>query len=277
MGSRSGGHLPKSVLAVLVAAVLVALSASPVHAAPTRYEAEASPATCTGTIDANWSGYTGSGFCNGDNAAGAYAQFTVNAPSAGTAAVGIRFANGGTTARPANLVVNGSTVGSPSFESTGAWSTWLTKTVTVTLRSGGNTIRLDPTTSAGLPNVDHLDVEVGASLPSSFQWRSSGVLIGPKSDATHSIRAVKDPSVVHHNGRYHVFASTTNNNGAYSMVYLNFTDWSQAGSAQHHYLDQTAIGGGYKAAPHVFYFAPQRLWYLVFQTGDNAAYSTTSD
>ncbi|WP_202919505.1 non-reducing end alpha-L-arabinofuranosidase family hydrolase, partial [Saccharothrix deserti] len=115
------------------------------------------------------------------------------------------------------------------------------------------------------------------SLPSTFRWSSSGVLIGPKSDATHSIRAVKDPSVVHHNGRYHVFASTTNNNGAYSMVYLNFTDWSQAGSAQHHYLDRTAIGGGYKAAPHVFYFAPQRLWYLVFQTGDNAAYSTTSD
>ncbi|SMD27535.1 non-reducing end alpha-L-arabinofuranosidase family hydrolase [Kibdelosporangium aridum] len=115
------------------------------------------------------------------------------------------------------------------------------------------------------------------SLPTKFQWRSSGVLVAPKSDATHNIRAVKDPSVAYHNGRYHVFATTTNNNGGYSMVYLNFTDWSQAGSAQHHYLDQTAIGGGYKAAPHVFYFAPKRLWYLVYQTGANAAYSTTSD
>ena len=116
-----------------------------------------------------------------------------------------------------------------------------------------------------------------AELPSSFQWRSSGQLIGPKSDATHNIRAIKDPSVVYANGRWHVFASTTNQNGSYNMVYLNFTDWSQAANAKHHYLDQTAIGTGYKAAPHVFYFAPQRKWYLVYQTGNNAAYSTTTD
>ncbi|WP_267897451.1 non-reducing end alpha-L-arabinofuranosidase family hydrolase [Micromonospora deserti] len=266
----------------LLAGVLVVLSQSAVQAAPTRYEAENSPAVCSGTIDSNWSGYSGSGFCNGPNSTGGYAQFTVNASAAGTATLGVRFANGTTTARPANLLVNGSTVQTPSFEGTGAWSTWVTKTLSVSVRAGSNTIRFDPTTANGLPNIDYLDVETGGSppaggLPSSFQWRSSGPLIAPKSDATHNIRAVKDPSVVYHNGRYHVFASTTNNNGAYSMVYLNFTDWSQAGAAQHHYLDQTAIGAGYKAAPHVFYFAPQQRWYLVFQTGDNAAYSTTTD
>jgi len=115
------------------------------------------------------------------------------------------------------------------------------------------------------------------NLPASFRWSSSGVLIGPKSDATHNIRAVKDPSVVYHNGRWHVFASTTNQSGSYSMVYLNFTDWSQAAAAQHHFLDTTAIGTGYKAAPHVFYFAPQQRWYLVYQIGDNAVYSTNTD
>lgn len=117
----------------------------------------------------------------------------------------------------------------------------------------------------------------GGSLPTSFQWSSSGQLIGPKSDASHNIRAVKDPSVVFHDGRWHVFATTTNQDGAYSMVYLNFTDWSQASSARHYYLDQTAIGGGYKAAPQVFYFAPQQRWYLVYQTGGNGSYSTTTD
>lgn len=116
-----------------------------------------------------------------------------------------------------------------------------------------------------------------AALPSSFQWRSSGPLISAKSDATHSIAAIKDPSVVYHNGRWHVFASTASTSGSYNMVYLNFTDWSQAANAQQHYLDRTAIGAGYKAAPQVFYFAPQKLWYLVYQTGDNAAYSTTTD
>ncbi|TDD12666.1 carbohydrate-binding protein [Nonomuraea diastatica] len=123
-----------------------------------RYEAETAPAVCQGTIDTNHAGYSGSGFCNGDNAAGAYAELTVNASVAGTATLGIRFANGTGSVRPANLLVNGSTAGTVSFESTGAWTTWTTKTMTVPLSAGGNTIRLDPTTAAGLPNIDYLDV-----------------------------------------------------------------------------------------------------------------------
>ena len=114
-----------------------------------------------------------------------------------------------------------------------------------------------------------------ASLPSSFQWSSIGPLIAPKSDATHTIDGIKDPSVVYYNGRYHVFASVANASG-YGLVYLSFTDWSQAGSATQYYLDQSPIGAGYRAAPEVFYFAPQKLWYLVYQTG-NASYSTNTD
>ncbi|WP_416985543.1 carbohydrate-binding protein [Streptomyces sp. T028] len=142
----------------LLAGALVALAgATPAQAATVRYEAETSPAVCTGTIDSDWTGYSGSGFCNGTNATGAYAQFTVNAATAGTATLNVRFANGTTTARPASLVVNGTTVQTPSFEATGAWSTWVTKTLTVSLDAGSNTIRLDPTTSGGLPNVDYLE------------------------------------------------------------------------------------------------------------------------
>jgi pimeloyl-ACP methyl ester carboxylesterase len=124
---------------------------------PTRYEAESAPAVCTGTIDANYAGFTGTGFCNGNSAVGAHAQFTVNAATAGTATLRVRFANG-TTARPASLIVNGTTVQTPSFEGTGAWTAWVTKTLTVTLNAGSNTIRFSPTTAAGLPNVDHLEV-----------------------------------------------------------------------------------------------------------------------
>jgi Glycosyl hydrolase family 62/Cellulose binding domain len=113
------------------------------------------------------------------------------------------------------------------------------------------------------------------SLPSSFRWSSSGVLISPKSDATHNIAGIKDPSVVFFNGKWHVFASVANASG-YNLVYLNFTDWSQASSATQFYLDRTPIGAGYRAAPQVFFFAPQNLWYLVYQTG-NASYSTNPD
>jgi endo-1,4-beta-xylanase len=114
-----------------------------------------------------------------------------------------------------------------------------------------------------------------AALPSRYSWSSSGPLIAPKPDSTHNIAGIKDPTVVQYNGKYHVFASVASSSG-YNLVYLNFSDWSQAGSATHHYLDRTAIGSGYRAAPQVFYYAPQRLWYLVYQTG-NASYSTNPD
>ncbi|MER5185501.1 carbohydrate-binding protein [Streptomyces sp. NPDC002896] len=145
----------------LLAGALVALSGTTAQAATTRYEAETSPAVCTGTIDSDWSGYSGSGFCNGTNAVGAYAQFTVNASTAGTATLQVRFANGTTAARPADITVNGSAAASASFESTGTWDTWTTKTLTVPVSSGSNTIRLNPTASAGLANIDYLDVELG--------------------------------------------------------------------------------------------------------------------
>lgn len=112
-------------------------------------------------------------------------------------------------------------------------------------------------------------------LPTSFRWSSSGALISPKPDATHNIAGIKDPSVVFSGGRWHVFASIANSAG-YNMVYTSFTDWSQASSAPHSFLDRSGIGTGYRAAPEVFYFAPQNKWYLVYQDG-NAAYSTNSD
>jgi glucosylceramidase len=116
---------------------------------------------CSGTIDADWPGYSGTGFCNGDNAAGAYAQFTVNAASAGTATIAVRFANGTTTARPADLIVNGTRVQQVSFEGTGAWSRWISKTLTVNVGEGSNIIRFNPTGAGGLPNLDYVELAPG--------------------------------------------------------------------------------------------------------------------
>src|SRR5688572_19337221 len=132
-----------SVLMATLLAVWFVPPLAPAAAAPTRYETESSPAVCEGTIDSNWAGFSGTGFCNTTNAIGAGVSWTVNAPNAGTATLGIRFGNGTTTDRPANVVVNGSTVMSNvSFPGTGAWTTWATRTVTVTVAAGSNTIRL---------------------------------------------------------------------------------------------------------------------------------------
>jgi lysophospholipase L1-like esterase len=174
-------RLPRQRAALLSAGLATALvvggslTISPTVAsaavAETRYEAEAAPATCDGLIESNHDGYSGTGFCNGDNEVGAAAQFTVNASSAGTATIAIRYANGTTANRPADVLVNGVTALSTSFEPTSGWNGWTTKTAAVQLNPGNNTIRLSPTSTNGLPNVDYLDVEAGTS-PQPPGWPS---------------------------------------------------------------------------------------------------------
>ncbi|RIV40643.1 right-handed parallel beta-helix repeat-containing protein [Micromonospora radicis] len=160
--------------AILLVAGAVTVSTGPASAAPIRYEAENSPARCTGTIDANWPGYSGTGFCNGNNAVGAYAEFTVTAAGAAPAELLVRFANGAAGARPADLIVNGATVRNVPFESTGTWDSWVTKPLSVSLRSGSNTIRLAPTTVGGLPNVDYAEVEAGGDASDVLYVATNG-------------------------------------------------------------------------------------------------------
>lgn len=121
------------------------------------------------------------------------------------------------------------------------------------------------------------DVEAQA-LPSSFNWESTGPLIGPKPDSTHDVVSAKDPTVVQDDtGKWHVFFTVANTAGAWSLAHTSFDDWSQASSAPHTFLDTNPnIGSRYAAAPHVFYFEPDGLWYLVYQTG-LPSYSTTSN
>ncbi|WP_199043957.1 pectate lyase family protein [Glycomyces salinus] len=138
-----------------------------------RFEAEDSSATCEGTIDSNHSGFSGSGFCNTDNATGSAAQFTIDA-DAGDATLDIRYANGAADNRAADIVVNGSVVHSDvAFEPTGAWNSWSTVTVTAPVNSGDNTVRLVATTGGGLANIDFLDVDVAGADPDPDPTTSS--------------------------------------------------------------------------------------------------------
>ncbi|KAF2831258.1 glycoside hydrolase [Ophiobolus disseminans] len=119
-----------------------------------------------------------------------------------------------------------------------------------------------------------LNTRQTTSLPTNFTWTSSDILVSPKNDS-RGVAGIKDPSIVIYNDAYHVFASTAKAEG-YNLVYFNFTDFSEANATPFYYLDQSAIGTGYRAAPQVFFFAPQKLWYLIYQNG-NAAYSTNDD
>jgi hypothetical protein len=159
--------------ALLLTGSAAMFSPGPAQAAPTRYEAETAPATCDGPIESNHAGFSGSGFCNTDNAVGAAVQFVVNAASAGTATLDVRYSNGTTQNRAAAISVNGSTVQAASaFEGTGAWASWTTRRLTVPVNAGSNTIRLAATTADGLGNIDFLDFEVGGTQQNGKQMEA---------------------------------------------------------------------------------------------------------
>ncbi|GGN87741.1 hypothetical protein GCM10011579_080900 [Streptomyces albiflavescens] len=149
---------------VLLCAGLVQAVPQTASAAPTRYEAESAAYTSGSTIDSNYAGYSGTGFVNTPNTVGSYLEFTVNAASAGSATLGVRFANGTTSDRPADIAVNGTVVKAGySFPSTTTWDAWTTSSLTVPVNAGSNKIRLTATSAGGLANTDYADFEVSAA------------------------------------------------------------------------------------------------------------------
>ncbi|MFC5922916.1 CBM35 domain-containing protein [Micromonospora vulcania] len=166
----------RKALATLASGLLmtVVIYVGPAAAAPVRYEAE-NATISQGLVESNHANFSGTGFVNTDPVVGSYVEWTVNSTIAGTATFGIRFANGSTASRPADVAVNGTTVASAlAFQSTGAWATWATKTVTASVNAGSNTIRVSSSAASGGPNLDYVDFEP----PQSFtDYQAENALI----------------------------------------------------------------------------------------------------
>lgn len=123
----------------------------------------------------------------------------------------------------------------------------------------------------------------GAGLPADgrFQWRGSPPLVAPARGAGDFYHSVKDPTLVMHEGRWHVFVTVRGQRRSHQIEYLTFKDWERASGGERHFLQ---ITNGYYCAPQVFYFTPHRKWYLVYQASDTnrpvalqPAFSTTAD
>ncbi len=167
--------MARSLLVVVPAALVLAVPAVAI-AAPTQYQAE-SASISNGLVESNHAGFTGSGFVNYDNEVGSSVEFTVTSPSAGQATLTFRFANGTTANRPMDVTVNGSLAADElSFAGTGAWTTWQTRTTTVNLNAGSNTIKTTATTSNGGPNLDRVDVEPPSGPPDTVAPSTPGNL-----------------------------------------------------------------------------------------------------
>jgi lysophospholipase L1-like esterase len=114
-----------------------------------------------GTIDNNNTGFTGTGFANTDNMVGATIAYVINSPSLQTATVSFRYANGGTTSRDGEIIVNGKLVSTLNLAPTGSWTTWLTVSVNLNLIKGLNNLSVKAKTADGLANVDVVHVSSG--------------------------------------------------------------------------------------------------------------------
>ena len=51
-------------------------------------------------------------------------------------------------------------------------------------------------------------VALAGPVQSGFSWMSSAPLITPPLDPAQKLHGVKDPSIVYHDGKYHVFMTT---------------------------------------------------------------------
>ncbi|WP_196777937.1 glycoside hydrolase family 88 protein [Lentzea aerocolonigenes] len=157
----------------LVALTLTALATPVANAATTIYEAEHAART-SGVVESNHDGYTGTGFVNYDNVIGSSVEFTAYTAHTAAHDLVFRYANGTTADRPLEITVDG-TPATVSFESTGAWTTWATRTLSLELPQGTHTIRATATTAEGGPNLDSLTVVNSINAPSPRDWSTAVV------------------------------------------------------------------------------------------------------
>ncbi len=123
----------------------------------TTYQAESGAIGGGTTIDSNNAGFNGTGFANLPTTGGYVEYQNVDGGAGGSKTLQFRFALGATSARTGQLIVNGVTQ-SITFNPTGAWTTWNTLNVTVTLNAGTtNTIRLQ-SNGQDLANQDQMTI-----------------------------------------------------------------------------------------------------------------------
>lgn len=80
--------------------------------------------------------------------------------------------------------------------------------------------------------------------------------------------AIKDPSVVRFDNRWHLFCTLRNDSsgeGRIRIGYCSFSEWEEAHKSKWHLLELT---NDYHGAPQIFFFEPHRKWYLIYQAAD---------
>ena len=129
-----------------------------------------------GSIDSDQEGYTGSGFINTTEAAGSGITWKALFNSDGKKNITFRYASADD--RTADLIINDDTVAhNLYFRSTQAWTNWREISIITYIDAGVADIRLESTSSSGLPNIDYIQITDGLDVDCAFTIDSASVLI----------------------------------------------------------------------------------------------------
>lgn len=121
-----------------------------------------------------------------------------------------------------------------------------------------------PTWFIGLTVIAVGGMAVAAEPTPPFSWTLSPPFVTPLARAENPPVSVKDPTVVFHEGRWHLFVTVRSEKPPVHIEYLSFDKWENADKAPRHVL---AWHDRYFCAPQVFYFRPHKKWYCVYQVG----------
>jgi hypothetical protein len=117
---------------------------------------------------------------------------------------------------------------------------------------------------------------VSAAVNANPSWSVDERVIFHRQCEPYDYYAAKDPTIVRYNGQWLVYYTGANKSGGWQMCFTSASTIAGLKTAKRTYMSK--IGESYFCAPELFYYEPQKLWYLVYQDGTyGAAYSTSTN
>ncbi|WP_212696414.1 TIM-barrel domain-containing protein [Vallitalea pronyensis] len=219
-------------------------------------------------VNNNYSGYSGTGFAEGFDQAGAATTFYVKVREGGDYPVTLQYANGTGVDKSLSIYVNGERIKSTHLNPLTGWDAWGSQVETLPLSSGNNMITYKyDNLASGNVNVDYIKVPFEPTLL-KYEAENANLVGGVSINRNHSFYSgdgfvdsftsagagatftVQVPSA----GNYNVQLRYANGTGSTKTLstYVNGSDVataqlsspSQSWSEWHHYDQQLALVAG---------------------------------
>lgn len=109
-------------------------------------------------------------------------------------------------------------------------------------------------------------------------WIGGKVAFSNGATGAFDALAVKDPSIVYANGLYHLFYTGRDKGaeGSWRTGYTTANSLENLANSDDRTLLTSLNGGSYFCAPQILWFEPQKKWYLIYQSGKGATFSTNT-